>query len=192
MTSPTCGKPACEHSQSPQAGAEPTSAIELMRAALQWYAEKVADCRKISGPGDDARHALDRDGGNRARAALHLVHHPNTQPTAALPCPVCRQSLAGQADALLRARTQMQTAAWWKRVFALVKLCDGISTEAIEAGEVVVCRLRCDCGLLYDSLDSVAACRKISHAAAGAAGAAAHYDVVDDDNPTPPRKGGTH
>lgn len=40
------------------------------RAALAWYAEQVAGCRKIGADGDAARQALDKDGGRRARAAL--------------------------------------------------------------------------------------------------------------------------
>lgn len=38
--------------------------------ALQWYAETVAGCRKLTGEGDSCRAALDADGGKRARAAL--------------------------------------------------------------------------------------------------------------------------
>lgn len=38
--------------------------------ALTWYAEQVAGCRKLGPDGDAARNALDRDGGQRARAAL--------------------------------------------------------------------------------------------------------------------------
>lgn len=40
------------------------------RAALEWYAEQVAGCRKMGADGDAARQALDKDGGNLARAAL--------------------------------------------------------------------------------------------------------------------------
>lgn len=40
------------------------------REALSWYAEKVAGCRKFGPDGEAARHALDRDGGQLARAAL--------------------------------------------------------------------------------------------------------------------------
>ena len=40
------------------------------RAALAWYAEQVAGCRKFGADGDAARQALDKDGGRRARAAL--------------------------------------------------------------------------------------------------------------------------
>ncbi|PND34570.1 hypothetical protein C1I89_10345 [Achromobacter pulmonis] len=43
---------------------------EAWRAALAWYAEQVAGCRKIGADGDAARQALDKDGGRRARAAL--------------------------------------------------------------------------------------------------------------------------
>ena len=41
-----------------------------MRAALNWYAEQGEGCRKLTPDGDTARHALDRDGGKRAREAL--------------------------------------------------------------------------------------------------------------------------
>lgn len=44
--------------------------IAELEAALGWYAEQVRDCRKISKDGDVARTKLDRDGGNKARAAL--------------------------------------------------------------------------------------------------------------------------
>jgi hypothetical protein len=43
---------------------------EKMREALLWYSEKVAGCRKITREGDEARQALDKDGGQRAREAL--------------------------------------------------------------------------------------------------------------------------
>ena len=44
--------------------------IERLRGALDWYEKQANDCRKITREGDDARYALDRDGGERARAAL--------------------------------------------------------------------------------------------------------------------------
>ena len=44
--------------------------IERMREALGWYEKQANDCRKITREGDDARCALDKDGGERARAAL--------------------------------------------------------------------------------------------------------------------------
>ena len=44
--------------------------IERLREALGWYEKQANDCRKITREGDDARYALDRDGGERARAAL--------------------------------------------------------------------------------------------------------------------------
>lgn len=40
------------------------------RGALTWYAGHVARCRKLGPDGNAARAALDRDGGQRARAAL--------------------------------------------------------------------------------------------------------------------------
>lgn len=43
---------------------------DRLREALRWYEEKVAECRKIGSLGDNARHALDLDGGFRARDAL--------------------------------------------------------------------------------------------------------------------------
>ena len=39
--------------------------------ALEWYAAQVADCRKRGLEGDTARAKLDRDGGYKARIALH-------------------------------------------------------------------------------------------------------------------------
>ena len=44
-----------------------------LREALQWYAEHVANCRKITSEGDKARHALDADGGKRALAAIRSL-----------------------------------------------------------------------------------------------------------------------
>jgi hypothetical protein len=44
--------------------------IERLRVALEWYAEQAAGCRKLGYIGDPFRHALDADGGKRARAAL--------------------------------------------------------------------------------------------------------------------------
>lgn len=40
--------------------------------ALRWYEEQASNCRKLGGirEGEDARAALDADGGQRARAAL--------------------------------------------------------------------------------------------------------------------------
>lgn len=54
----------------PAALATPPAPNDDLRAALEWYAERVADCRKITPEGDNARQALDLDGGKRARAAL--------------------------------------------------------------------------------------------------------------------------
>jgi hypothetical protein len=44
--------------------------VTRLREALGWYETNVANCRKITSEGNDARHALDADGGQRARAAL--------------------------------------------------------------------------------------------------------------------------
>lgn len=41
-----------------------------LREALQWYGEQAAGCRKITKEGDVARQNLDRDCGEKARAAL--------------------------------------------------------------------------------------------------------------------------
>lgn len=43
---------------------------ERLRAALEWYADKVEKCRNLLDVGDAARNALDADGGQRARDAL--------------------------------------------------------------------------------------------------------------------------
>lgn len=45
--------------------------VRELEGALEWYAETVADCRKITGEGDDARHKLYVDQGSHARAALN-------------------------------------------------------------------------------------------------------------------------
>ncbi len=47
--------------------------IAGLREALEWYEDSSAGCRKIGHAGDYYRIALDRDGGNRARAALSLA-----------------------------------------------------------------------------------------------------------------------
>lgn len=46
------------------------SRADRLEAALRWYEQRVSDCRKITREGDAARNELDRDGGDRARAAL--------------------------------------------------------------------------------------------------------------------------
>jgi len=43
---------------------------DRLEAALRWYEQRVSDCQKITREGDAARNELDRDGGDRARAAL--------------------------------------------------------------------------------------------------------------------------
>ena len=55
---------------------------ERLREALRWYEEKVAECRKIGSLGDNARQALDRDGGFRARDALSQQPEPTDTFTA--------------------------------------------------------------------------------------------------------------
>jgi hypothetical protein len=52
--------------------AEASERERKLREALEWYRDKVADCRKIGTAGEPARNALDADGGKRARAALSL------------------------------------------------------------------------------------------------------------------------
>lgn len=47
-----------------------TAENERLREALEWYAEQVAGCRKITPEGNASRAALDADGGSRARSAL--------------------------------------------------------------------------------------------------------------------------
>ena len=46
--------------------------IKRLRAALRWYGEQVEGCRKLGSIGDPFRHALDKDGGFIARAALKV------------------------------------------------------------------------------------------------------------------------
>lgn len=62
-----------------QATALETQAAEIARlrgllgeaeGALKWYAEQVAGCRKVTSEGNEARYALDGDGGKLARATL--------------------------------------------------------------------------------------------------------------------------
>lgn len=54
----------------PPARQEQGDEVRRLREALEWYEEKVQDCRKIGETGDNARQALDLDGGFRARDAL--------------------------------------------------------------------------------------------------------------------------
>lgn len=51
----------------------PVVGLAEMRAALEWYADKVSGCRKIGSEGDAPRQALDADGGKRAVAALSAL-----------------------------------------------------------------------------------------------------------------------
>lgn len=46
------------------------AAAPELAEALKWYAEQAEGCRKIGSIGEPARNALDKDGGQRARAAL--------------------------------------------------------------------------------------------------------------------------
>jgi len=55
---------------------------DRLREALRWYEEKVAECRKIGSLGDNARQALDLDGGFRARDALSQQAEPTDTYTA--------------------------------------------------------------------------------------------------------------
>lgn len=41
-----------------------------LREALEWYGEQARLCRLVHREGDAGRHALNADGGSRARAAL--------------------------------------------------------------------------------------------------------------------------
>ncbi len=43
---------------------------QRMREALEWYGEQARLCRIVHKEGDAGRHALNNDGGKRARAAL--------------------------------------------------------------------------------------------------------------------------
>ncbi|EXF45213.1 hypothetical protein BAY1663_02292 [Pseudomonas sp. BAY1663] len=56
--------------------------VERLREALRWYEEKVTECRKIGSLGDNARQALDLDGGFRARDALSQQAEPTDTYTA--------------------------------------------------------------------------------------------------------------
>jgi len=53
-----------------KANARLIAAAPDLKEALEWYAENVLNCRKITAEGDKARHDLDHDGGKRARMAL--------------------------------------------------------------------------------------------------------------------------
>jgi hypothetical protein len=60
----------CEGIRHAQEMEESQALIAQLKAALEWYAAHVADCRKLGTVGDIARGKLDRDGGTKARAAL--------------------------------------------------------------------------------------------------------------------------
>lgn len=49
--------------------------VERLREALLWYERQASDYRKITTEGEDARYALERDGGTLARAALKDTRH---------------------------------------------------------------------------------------------------------------------
>lgn len=51
---------------------QPAPDVTQLVKALEWYAEKVKGCRKIGAEGDNARQALDHDGGFRALDALAI------------------------------------------------------------------------------------------------------------------------
>jgi hypothetical protein len=53
--------------------AEARKQRDTLAEALEWYAEKVKDCRKITREGDDARVKLAQDCGNLAEQALAAV-----------------------------------------------------------------------------------------------------------------------
>ena len=46
--------------------------LAAARKALEWYEEHVSNCRKIGSIGAPSRAKLDRDGGEKARAALEV------------------------------------------------------------------------------------------------------------------------
>ncbi|MGH8466506.1 MAG: hypothetical protein ACRER5_20405, partial [Pseudomonas sp.] len=54
----------------PQADKDDGDCAKGAGEALAWYAEQAEGCRKLGAEGDAARQALDKDGGQRARAAL--------------------------------------------------------------------------------------------------------------------------
>ena len=47
--------------------------IERLRSVLEWYADKVGDCRKMTPEGEEARMLLNADAGIRAKAVLKEV-----------------------------------------------------------------------------------------------------------------------
>lgn len=51
-----------------------------LREALEWYADMVRKCRMIHSEGDEARAALDADGGRRALSALTPAHAQEGEP----------------------------------------------------------------------------------------------------------------
>ena len=74
---------------------------DKMREALEWYASTVADCRKITREGEDARARLDRDGGSMAREALDALN-----PDAEV------ERIMGLTDADLLAEADADDVAW--------------------------------------------------------------------------------
>jgi hypothetical protein len=60
-----------------EANASLIAAAPDLLEALEWYAEKVTNCRKLTREGDKARDDLDYDGGRRARIALEKARGEN-------------------------------------------------------------------------------------------------------------------
>lgn len=63
--------------------AEYTAPVQIpdaaVRDALEWYAEQVQNCRKITEIGNSARNQLDNDGGKRARDAISALSAEQAQ-----------------------------------------------------------------------------------------------------------------
>jgi hypothetical protein len=62
--------------------------------ALEWYAEQARLCRLIHSEGDSGRHALQADGGKRARAALAAAQEPDLTDPSVVHVNMLRGSIA--------------------------------------------------------------------------------------------------
>ncbi len=87
---------------------------DRLREALRWYEEKVAECRKIGSLGDNARQALDLDGGFRARDALSKQAEPTDTYTAVEMATAAAQGFRDGQAAVEQATAQgEQPAVFW-------------------------------------------------------------------------------
>lgn len=111
---------------------------ERLREALHWYAEKVAECRKIGSLGDNARQALDLDGGFRARDAISQQAEPTDTYTAVDMATAAAQGFMDGQAAVEPAPEQDGREAFEVEIPDISAIYDGrsfIQYRSLEAGE---------------------------------------------------------